>query len=299
MSSFDLNDEVLFKAKYLKYKNKYLSLKEQLGGLPFDKTTSILFYQSSSLPELDDLKKRYVEASNSDKGTVDVDGKSMPIEKYLLKEFNLPLEAVNGLPNIFEYKAYGDKILPSMIFNFEAQEKLLKCTESSGFSLMKLGFGKSALADNQKDLLKAIDNFKSKTRILLKDEIGNVNPLTETNLKSKIPILMNLINSNSNNQSKAERDTAFAYIVNKFLNSFTKTFNQSLEAKKMRQGYVATDEGEKVTVKISDVDSYIVVKGLKFDNKKGITFTIVNPGSEGAAAGSGTSADNGNSEESQ
>lgn len=285
MSSFDLNDEVLFRAKYLKYKNKYLNLKEQMGGLPFDKTTSILFYESASLPELDELKKNYVEASNSDKGTVDVDGKPMPIEKYLVKDFTLPLDAVNGLPNLFEYKAYSDKISPIMLFNFEAQEKLLKCTESSGFSLMKLGFGKSALAENQKDLIKAIENFKSKGRNLIKDEVSNVNPLTETNLKSKIPILMNLINSNSNNQPKLERDTAFGYIVNKFLNTFTKTFNQTLEAKKMRQGYVATDEGEKTTVKINDVNSYIVVKGLKVDPKKGITFSIVTPGSEGPAAG--------------
>ena len=274
MDSFNLNDEILYKEKYLKYKNKYVQLKNQIGGSPFDKNTYVLLYQSEALPELDNIKREYIVNSNSKSSTIKVTTKDfygkekiidVPIEKYMVQHFHLDVDAVNGLSNIYFYKTFTNQIKPIMVFNFSKQEKLIKCIKGSGLVLPNMNFGTDKLSNSLKIYRNIVND-------LSKEEVALINPLNEVNLEGNIQVLKNKINENS--KITNQRIEILQSIRDTILKPFAEKFRENLEPSKMRKGW--SESGDSITM--NKVDSYIVVKDLKFDDIKGISFTIINIG---------------------
>ena len=288
MSSFDLNDELLYKAKYLKYKNKYINLKDQHGGIVFDDSMSVLLYESNVLPELVALKDEYLKASTTEESEVTIDGKKISLDAYLEKDFSLPLEAINGLPNFYQYKAakknFSDFISPMITYNFDAQNKLLECTKTSGYTLTSLGF-KSKDGLNLKELANLVIRYNTDKQhvVSLNEEKNKLNPITDINLNERGAALIKIINNHAS--SKKERENTYSTIVSEYLKKFTNTFNENLQSKKMNKGFTLTEEGGKNIVKLNDVNSFMVVKNFKYDaSKKVFTFKIINPGMSGASS---------------
>jgi len=287
MSSFDHNDELLYKAKYLKYKNKYINLKEQYGGVAYDNTMIMLFYEASAIPEFVALKEEYLKNVTTRDKDVTVDGKKMSISAYQEKDFSLPLEVINGLPNIYQYKTekekYNDFITPMITYNFDSQNKLLDCTKNSGFNLSNLGF-KSKDGINLKELTNLVTRYNTDKQhiVPLNEEKGILNPINDFNLTDRGNSLLKIINDHA--PSKKERENTYSTIVSDYLKKFTNTFNENLQSKKMNKGFTMNEEGGKSSVKINNVDSLIVLKNWKYDaNKKLFTFKIVNPGFSGSS----------------
>ena len=287
MSSFDLNDELLYKAKYLKYKNKYINLKEQYGGVPFDSTMIVLLYEASAVPELVALKDEYLKSVTTRDSDLTVNGKKMSISAYQEKDFSLPLEAINGLPNIYQYKTekekYNDFITPMMTYNFDSQNNLLECTKKSGYNLFNLGF-KSKEGLNLKELSNLVTRYNTDKQhiVPLNDEKNTLNPINDFNLTDRGNSLLKIANEHA--PSKKERENTYSTIVSDYLKKFTNTFNENLQSKKMNKGFVLSDEGGKISVKINNVDSFIVLKNWKYNSsKKEFIFKVVNPGLSGSS----------------
>jgi hypothetical protein len=286
MSSFD-HDELQYKAKYLKYKNKYINLKEQYGGVAYDNTMIVLLYEASALPELVALKDEYLKNVTTRDPDVTVDGKKMSISAYQDKDFSLPLEAINGLPNIYQYKTekekFNDFITPIITYNFDSQNKLLDCTKNSGYNLASLGF-KSKEGLNLKELTNLVTRYNTDKQhiVSLNEEKDKLNPINDFNLTDRGNSLLKIVNEHTS--SKKERENTYSTIVTDYLKKFTNTFNESLQSKKMNKGFTMSDEGGKISIKLNDVNSLIVVKNWKYDaNKKLFTFKIVNPGFSGSS----------------
>ncbi len=97
MSSFNLNDELIYKPKYIKYKNKYLQLKEQEGGLfewPWSKSKktdtpkntgpAYLLYNKESFTALDKLIKKYYILSFMNTGIIDVNKSEKALKQCMI-----------------------------------------------------------------------------------------------------------------------------------------------------------------------------------------------------------------------
>jgi len=303
MSSFDMNDEIIFKAKYLKYKNKYINLKvEQEGGITFDDSMIVILYESESVPELVAIKDEYTKASSTEEADITVDGKKMSLDTYLEKDFTLPLEALNGLPNLYQYKTakkkYSDIISPLLTYNFDSQNKLLECTKNSGYNLATLGF-KSKEGLNLKELANLVTRYntdKQHVILLNNEEKTAVNPITDINLsdgntKGRGKRLIDLVNNHGS--SRKERENTYSTIVSDYLKKFTNTFNENLQSKKMNKGFVLSEEGGKISVKLNNINSYMVVKNFKYNPaKKVFTFKVINPGSSNASAAAPAQSEN-------
>jgi hypothetical protein len=295
MSSFDMNDEIIFKAKYLKYKNKYINLKvEQEGGITFDDSMIVILYESESVPELVAIKDEYTKASSTEEADITVDGKKMSLDTYLEKDFTLPLEALNGLPNLYQYKTakkkYSEIISPLLTYNFDSQNKLLECTKSSGYNLATLGF-KSKDGLNLKELANLVTRYntdKQHVILLSNEEKTAVNPITDINLsdvstKGRGKRLIDLVNNHGS--SRKERENTYSTIVSEYLKKFTNTFNENLQSKKMNKGFILSEEGGKISVKLNNINSYMVVKNFKYNaGKKVFTFKVINPGAADSSA---------------
>lgn len=295
MSSFDMNDEIIFKAKYLKYKNKYINLKvEQEGGITFDDSMIVILYESESVPELVAIKDEYTKASSTEEADITVDGKKMSLDTYLEKDFTLPLEALNGLPNLYQYKTakkkYSEIISPLLTYNFDSQHKLLECTKSSGYNLATLGF-KSKDGLNLKELANLVTRYntdKQHVILLSNEEKTSVNPITDINLsdvstKGRGKRLIDLVNNHGS--SRKERENTYSTIVSEYLKKFTNTFNENLQSKKMNKGFILSEEGGKISVKLNNINSYMVVKNFKYNaGKKVFTFKVINPGAADSSA---------------
>jgi hypothetical protein len=285
MSSFDMNDELIFKAKYLKYKNKYINLKiEQEGGLVFDKNTSIIFYEKSVLPKMEELKRRFKEAEESTTDSyeyTDETGKiqKIQIEKYLNNPVSISLAEVNGLGNIFEYRIGSKEILPRLLLNLKLQNLLLNDIDKSHIvTLEELGFKEKEFKGLSKTIADLITKY-NKTTIALGVTYTNVNPVTTDNLKTKAEILINLINNNAS----TDRTTTFSEIKKKFIDPFGSSINVKLLPPAIFIGYTGDSQ-----VKFDNVDSYVIVKNFKVNEDKGLSFQIVSIGSvifEGSAVG--------------
>ena len=277
MSSFDMNDELIFKAKYLKYKNKYINLKiEQEGGLLLDKSTSIIFYQRSILPKMEEFKKKFKDAEDSTTDSyefIDEKGKpkKIPIEKFLTQEFTISLADVNGLANIFEYKIGTKEIVPKLLLNLKLQNLLLSDIDKSNqMTLEELGFKEK----NFKNLNKLISDLiikYNKTTVGLGAAFVNIIPITTDNVKSKADVLIGLINNNASN----DRTNIFSDIKKKFIDPFGIAINTKLLPSGVFKGYTGDNQ-----VKFDNVDSYVIVKNFKVSDEKGISFQIISVGSD-------------------
>lgn len=277
MSSFDMNDELIFKAKYLKYKNKYINLKiEQEGGLLLDKNTSIIFYERSILPKMEELKKKFKDAEDSTTDSYEyIDEKGKPqkikIEKFLTTGVSIGLSDVNGLGNIFEYKIGSKEILPKLLLNLKLQNLLLSDIDKSHqITLEELGFKEK----NFKNLSKLISDLiikYNKTTIGLGAAYTNIIPITTDNIKAKADVLIGLINNNASN----DRTNIFSEIKKKFIDPFGFAINTKLLPPAIFKGYSGENQ-----VKFDNVDSFVIVKNFKVSDEKGLSFQIISVGSD-------------------
>lgn len=280
MSSFNMNDELIFKAKYLKYKNKYLNLKlEQEGGVIFDKNTSIIFYESANLPKMKELKDRFRSAEESTTDTFKYkDGekdKEVKIETFLNTPVNIPLSEVNGLVNLFEYKLGSKEINPKLILNLKLQNQLLSDIDKSKIvNLKEIGF-EGDYAKLSKTIKEDVTKY-NKINIALGDDYKNVNPVTTDNLKNKAEILKIKINTPSLDRVKTFND-----IKKTFIDHFSEVFNEKLLPMSIKKGY--TVSGDQIV--FDNIDSYVVVKKFSASDDKGLTFTIISAGSDGGSSG--------------
>ena len=281
MSSFNMNDELFFKSKYIKYKNKYINLKiEQEGGVMFDKDTSIIFYQKSILPKMEELKKKFKAAESSTTDTyefIDENGKlkKIKIEDFLKLIVNIPLSDVNGLGNIFEYNLQSKEIAPRLLLNLQLQTLLLNNIDKSNqIKLEELGFPEKNFNIISKNVSGLIDKY-NKTKIILGSAFTNINPITSDNLKSKADILINLIN----NTSSIDRISIFTEIKKKFFDPFAVSINIKLLPQPFLKTYKIDNQNNN-QIKFDKVDAYIIVKKFKIDQNKGLSFQIISVGSD-------------------
>ena len=237
MSSFNLNDELIYKPKYIKYKNKYLQLKEQEGSGLFDWFTkskktdtpkntgpAYLLYNKESFTALDKLIKKYYILSFMNTGIIDVNKSEKELKQciivdkdkdkvtdlntpsnlekcsivsYLNTTFKIPLNDVNGLFNVFLYQEYTNIIKPILIFNFNAQKQLMECIQKYN---NQLGENKNNINISEiENVLNENVNKYNDSSIIIEDAdfVGTINPLENTTTYEKAR--PNLINLINNN----------------------------------------------------------------------------------------------------
>ena len=131
MSKYDLNDELLYKEKYVKYKNKYLELKKQEGGRPYsnkdssyilNNNISIIFYNKNDLYELEFIKLCICYVNNT--GEINFKSSKYNNSNYISKKFTLDVNDINGLPNIYIFTPYKKTIYPLFTFDIRIYEML-------------------------------------------------------------------------------------------------------------------------------------------------------------------------------
>jgi 2'-5' RNA ligase len=120
MSTFQ--DELLFKQKYLKYKNKYLDLKVQEGGLFNKSDSSVLVFHKNSCKTLTDAIDNYRnDIVQAEKEDVEGQGILQPVKtdktKIVSKKSNVTIKSheYNGNPTLFKY-TLGDKEIKPIFY---------------------------------------------------------------------------------------------------------------------------------------------------------------------------------------
>ena len=317
MSSFNFNDELLYKEKYIKYKNKYLELKEQEGsggGVGLSKY-SIIFYKSNSITALDDVVKS-LKSITSPK----------VLEAALKEKYIFGLEELNKIPNIYVYKipnTLGTKnsITPIMTFNLnkekdnnnyktninlintniEAYNKIsiynLKDKNNKFFinnttfievtTPIKLQSIK--LKPKENPVNKFINRIKenktyNKAKTYINDKLNK-----EDIKKYKYPEIQTCSNLGLPN-SDDDNISCICYFLINTINTLInlKETEDSKETENSKKSLQQTlnepltkifTNSDMTNYKYKlDVDSYIIVNNLTHDYKKGLTFKIHNPG---------------------
>jgi hypothetical protein len=115
MDNLNLNDELLYKEKYIKYKSKYLDLKEQEGGISLFNNSTLVLFNKAAYPDLEKSLERYKthlqnEAALHTNEPSPKGNKDSKTDKY--DYVKLPHTQINGVPSMFIYKLGSKKIEP-------------------------------------------------------------------------------------------------------------------------------------------------------------------------------------------
>jgi hypothetical protein len=142
MDNFISNDELLYKQKYLKYKTKYLDLKEQEGGF-FTKDTSLLFYNKESYPDLVSGIEKYkghlqaqaelkndAPAASPTSSPTQSGGKEKAKKAKAFDLVELPHLNINGIPCMWKYSLGRNVIEPVFTIFMEFQGADIKDKDS-------------------------------------------------------------------------------------------------------------------------------------------------------------------------
>lgn len=203
MSNFNLDDEILFKAKYLKYKNKYIELKEQLAGDIYGTHDVVILYNSGSFPGLENLRKEYITAVHSENAYTGKTTKSLnPFSKkqktLSIEEFikqKVDLQSIEGSNNIFG--------LP-FIFGFPIVKSTSKTSNIKSLitlSAKNLYTGKISkelqkdVSNDKKVFSKNIKDLKNFKVILDESTTSKILPLLCENLNENVGLLINELNT--------------------------------------------------------------------------------------------------------
>jgi hypothetical protein len=345
MSNFDLND--IYKDKYLKYKKKYIDLKyEQEGGgggiTNYNQNTSILFYNSESLPIMKLIIEAYIRVNDyngvSAKETVssqiqnyenlnievrkilnnndanilnllskkDLTNKQInkkTFDDYIKSTFHIPLDQLNGLVNIYEYKIGNKYIDPITIFNFDEVENMLNCVNNK--TIINKILAKTRSNNTHIELLKSIDAFKSiKIKIA---KLDTVIPINMGNYPTRVPNIIDNINNptfmysnNSDNTNLANdiRINKLKLILNVYMPAYENKFKDTSDEPKQLWNGIEIHKENKVyskpikisdidnnTIKITNVNAYIIVQNINNEKDRynnGLTFKILHISPESA-----------------
>ena len=209
------HDELMFKQKYLKYKHKYIELKEQQGGL-FGSETTILLFNRAAYPTLMNAIERYKQfIINNDLETFD-DNKTQNKKELKYNEVVIKNNDINGIPSMWKYTVGKGKIEP--VFNI--------FMEFAGSSQKD-----KETIEKQKTYKKALDEARKKfidlsTIDLSKNKIDGIHSwetylskINCDNLEIRGEKLMNHINNllnGSTNQSNGRKEQ-----YNKFIELYS------------------------------------------------------------------------------
>jgi hypothetical protein len=166
MSTFQ--DELLFKQKYLKYKNKYLDLKVQDGGL-FDKAkSSVLVFNKKNCQVLMDainkyrtdlLKAEKEEAEGQKQSITDkMLGKNKKTAVEDKTKVSIKARDYNGNPTLFKYTLGSKSIDPIFYVNYTMNNNKKDPEENKQLALKIKELNKSI--DIQVQKYKAISTLK-------------------------------------------------------------------------------------------------------------------------------------------
>ncbi len=309
MSNFNLNDELLFKDKYMKYKNKYIDLKQQLGSGTYKDKQVIVFYNHEDVPKLDEFKLEYYNNSFIPASKISVNGKEKTVKSELEKNYTLYYEDINGLPNIFTYKLYENYIQPLFIYNFDKQLKLLRCIENDDLSKIVKSYINTGSKESPKisaqiknSIVKYVPIIENKTKSNMKVGLYNeslfninkefqlksknininilntINPLNSDNIETNCNILMEFINERKDGLLENTNQTTRLEALIKLQDETQQTFANVFSDKLIPQTMIPNLTEAK---KIRPVDSYIIIKYSNFNTKLGgITFTIEHSGNK-------------------
>ena len=115
MDNLSLNDELLYKEKYIKYKSKYLNLKEQEGGLNLFSNSTLILFNKDAYPDLKNAVEKYKEHLQNEAALHANEPSSASKKGSKIEAYNyvkLPHTQINGVPSMFIYKLGSKKIEP-------------------------------------------------------------------------------------------------------------------------------------------------------------------------------------------
>ena len=258
MDNLSLNDELLYKEKYIKYKSKYLDLKEQEGGLKLFNNSTLILFNKAAYEDLNKSLEKYKthlqnEAAlhaNEPTSTANKASKSEPYN-YV----KLPHTQINGIPCMFMYKLGSKKIEPifDIFGKFDDKDK-----------------------DSNKKLNKIKDEYIKQHTISIEGKIipGLNIPyhkfLEDINcdtFQTKGYLLATLINVELTAMAQSRKD-----IYNKIINIIKNTISVNDEERNKTYKPVAitnkiglqmSDDGSSVT-NFSLVDEFILVNDFNF-----------------------------------
>jgi hypothetical protein len=289
MSSFDLNDEIMYKAKYLKYKNKYINLKiEQEGGEYNDGKTYIIFYNASNIPKMGELIILH---------NIQIQNRKLQTPCHI--EWNL----INGLPNIYKYKIpknatkinIKDRVInPMLILNIDDQIKLKRYLNSTNTIYAKIMskidklHNTDTLVQNLKTHVKSYEESKI---TIEKSDIDEMGSFTVDNIDDYCKKMIIVINRQNNSIS-----SQFMNIYNEYKKAFQSTSvplftpsawgtqDEICKSSGNTIGFnitgIDSNDSEKKNGSVSIVDSYIIVRNFNKDHS-GLHFTIYSIGKSG------------------
>lgn len=275
--------EEQYREKYLKYKNKYLDLKNiaQDGGMFSRKKEDntnvrmILFYNKSTVPALHNIKEDY---------------KSLMKDKK--KTYNVPLDQLYGIGNFYSYVLGTKRISLNCYLPAVLQTKDKKNIDITPLKTVRDELVKSGSFDiDNNDIIHDLnlDTICDDLNII----IGSLN--VKNNEQSKIDVyekLLHVYNKIRGEKNKAVRVQPLEAIIN--LNLFKSiradTSNPDYDVAKEILEKISIDENASKIIKLiaindtnaikidnikfKDIDSAIVVKNLRV-TPQGLTFNIV------------------------
>ena len=277
MSSFDLKDEIIYKSKYIKYKNKYINLKiEQEGSGTYGNKTSIIFYENSSFTAMQALKDEYFKAlsKNADEKIGTTSKKKMSVDTFLNSKFTIKFDDINGLPNIYEFKIKKQQtsnrditglIEPIMIFKPDNYRKLIECFKKTGGfkNMIDIKREDLQLESKIKELKNDISLFKKSHVKVTNDEMNEILPIVSSSISAKAAMLIKMINNPSGENATIleTRQSKLEKIFDEFARSI-----ESIVGDKIRPKTFIRE--------LNKVDSYIVVKNFTVDADGNVSFMI-------------------------
>jgi hypothetical protein len=313
----DVNDEI-FKIKYLKYKNKYLNLKEQYAGTIFNEKVTIIFYKEQFFPGLKDYKNLYSDAINSDNFATESTLKTnmqkilMLDKKYNFKDLNGILNLninLNRLETVAESNILNTSILNPFIFSLNIITKPIKSIKLTPLiffninDIKKVDYLKKKSTDIIKEIIKMYNNIKKSTIIIENSIIQSVFPILCENINKSCEKILKYIKEDSKGSYKnflKDVINLYIYIHNNI--SFIDFSSRNLLVLKyfitfFKDNNIISTTGniiddlkpitpintistDKLKEKINNIylDSYILVSSL--NTKQTINFKVENIGSK-------------------
>ena len=243
MSSFNFNDETLYKDKYLKYKNKYINLKEQLGGLGLPKDHSIIFFNKDDIPELEKIAKEFTSFIDNFNNILSLSKPSYETEKKKFTNIFISDDVINGIPNIFIYtkSIKPSTIKPYMKLNFNNQyDAINKLNTSAGVNTVH----------NSKNVNSLITNYNN-------IEIAS----NEINLEYNIKNIKNFYTILNNESTIKQINDQFKKIYDVTIGLFISVSKKTQIPSTMLRGY------DNDTCKLNNVNAFIIVTNLRYNSR--------------------------------
>jgi hypothetical protein len=237
MSNLEFNNDI-YKNKYIKYKNKYLELQDQVGGVFNPNDSYVLFYNKSEFTQIGEMYEKYKK-----------DISELPPKHNVL--YKLP--AVLTSPNFYFYKLGDNKIHNYFSPKFSFDKVSATVDKATG---------KSPRETIKNKINKSLTEYKQFSVIKITDKNNVISDIKCDNIALRISRIKALINKFKNNNYRVDH--------------YETLINHSKEYNKNATGFALeiNEYKDNDTTNFPGVTDQIVVKNLAINNNN-ITFKIV------------------------